>query len=59
MEPADAQEESWHRIAVFGGYDFSRASTEWSGMSVRQPGVTRTRRVDTAQLVQLGISTAL
>jgi SH3-like domain-containing protein len=49
----------WHRIAVFGGYDFSRASTEWSGMSVRQPGVTRTRRVDTAQLVQLGISTAL
>jgi SH3-like domain-containing protein len=48
-----------HRVAMFGGYDFSRASTEWSGMSVRQPGVTRTRRVDTAQLVQIGISTAL
>jgi SH3-like domain-containing protein len=47
------------RIAVFGGYDFSRASTEWSGMSVRQPGATRTQRADTAQLVQLGISTAL
>jgi SH3-like domain-containing protein len=48
-----------HRVAVFGGYDFSRASTEWSGMSVRQPGATRTRRVDTAQLVQLGISAEL
>jgi hypothetical protein len=47
------------RFAVFGGYDFGRASTEWTGMSVRQPGATRTRRVDTAQLVQLGISTSL
>jgi SH3-like domain-containing protein len=50
---------AWRRIAVLVGYDFSRASTEWSGMSLRQPGVTRTRRIDTAQLVQLGISTAL
>lgn len=48
-----------HRLAVFGGYDFGRASTSWSGMSVRQPGVTRTQRVDTTQLVQLGISTGL
>jgi SH3-like domain-containing protein len=48
-----------HRLAAFGGYDFGRATTEWSGMSARQPGVTRTRRVDTAQLVQLGISTEL
>jgi len=47
------------RLAVFGGYDFGRASTEWSGMSVRQPGVTRTWRVDTTQLVQIGISTGL
>ena len=46
-------------LAVFGGYDFGRASTDWSGMSVRQPGATRTRRIDTTQLVQLGISTAL
>jgi Bacterial SH3 domain len=46
-------------VAVFGGYDFGRASTAWSGMSVRQPGATRTQRVDTTQLVQLGISTAL
>jgi hypothetical protein len=49
----------WPRLALFGGYDFSRASTEWSGMSGRQPGVTRTRRIDTAQLVQIGISAAL
>jgi len=47
------------RLAVFCGYDFGRASTDWSGMSVRQPGATRTRRVDTTQLVQLGISTEL
>jgi SH3-like domain-containing protein len=46
-------------LAVFGGYEFSRASTQWSGMSTRQPGVTSTRRVDTAQLVQIGISTQL
>jgi SH3-like domain-containing protein len=48
-----------HGVAAFGGYDFGRATTEWSGMSARQPGVTRTRRVDTAQLVQLGISAEL
>ena len=48
-----------HRLAAFGGFDFGRATTEWSGMSARQPGVTRTRRVDTAQLVQLGISAEL
>jgi SH3-like domain-containing protein len=47
------------RFVVFGGYDFGRASTEWTGMSVRQPGATRTRRIDTAQLVQIGISTSL
>jgi SH3-like domain-containing protein len=47
------------RLAVFGSYDFTRASTEWSGMSVREPGATRTRRVDTAQLVQLGVSAEL
>lgn len=48
-----------HRLAAFGGYDLGRATTEWSGMSARQPGVTRTHRVDTAQLVQLGISAEL
>lgn len=47
------------RLAVFGGYDFGRASTEWTGMSTRQPGVTRTLRIDTAQLVQIGLGTEL
>jgi SH3-like domain-containing protein len=48
-----------HHLAGFAGYDFSRATTEWTGMSVRQPGATRTRRVDTAQLFQIGISAEL
>jgi len=48
-----------HRLAVFGGYDFSRASTQWTGTSARQPGVTRTRRIDTAQGVQIGLGTEL
>jgi SH3-like domain-containing protein len=46
------------RLAVFGGYDFGRASTEWTGMSARQPGATRTRRIDTAQLVEIGLGTS-
>ncbi|HEY6175721.1 MAG TPA: hypothetical protein VIX73_14780, partial [Kofleriaceae bacterium] len=48
-----------HRLAGFAGYDFGRATTEWTGMSVRQPGATHTRRVDTAQLFQIGISAEL
>lgn len=47
------------RWTVFGAYDFSRMSTTWSGMSTRQPGVTSTHRVDTAQVVQLGIGAAI
>lgn len=47
------------RFAMFGAYDFTRATTDWSGMSVRQPGVTSAHRTDTAQLIQLGISTEL
>ncbi|HMG23782.1 MAG TPA: hypothetical protein VK607_20755, partial [Kofleriaceae bacterium] len=47
------------RFAAFGGYDVGRATTTWSGMSARQSGATRTRRIDTAQLVQLGISAEL
>lgn len=47
------------RWAVFGAYDFARMSTSWSGMSTRQPGVTSTHRVDTAQVVQLGVGAAL
>jgi hypothetical protein len=46
-------------LAVFGGYEFGRATTAWSGRSARQPGATTTRRVDTAQLVEIGIGTQL
>jgi len=47
------------RIAVQAAYDFGRATTEWSGMSVRDPSVTSARRVDSTQLVQVGISVGL
>lgn len=47
------------RLAAFVGYDFERATTRWSGMSVRQRGVTSTRREDTAQLTQLGVTAEL
>ncbi|MBK7534759.1 MAG: SH3 domain-containing protein [Myxococcales bacterium] len=46
-------------LAMFVGYDFERATTRWSGTSVRQAGVTGTRREDTAQLAQLGVTAAL
>ena len=46
-------------LAAFVGYDFERATTRWSGMSVRQRGVTGTRREDTAQLAQLGVTAEL
>jgi uncharacterized protein YgiM (DUF1202 family) len=45
--------EHW---AVFAAYDFGRATTHWTGMSVRQPTVTDAHRVDTAQTLQLGIT---
>lgn len=47
------------RLAAFVGYDFERATTRWNGMSVRQRGVTATRREDTAQLTQLGVTAEL
>jgi hypothetical protein len=47
------------RWTVFGAYDFARMSTTWSGMSSRQPGVTSTHRIDTAQVAQLGVGAAL
>ncbi len=46
-------------LAPYAGYDFGRASTAWTGMSVREPGVTNARRVDTTQLFQLGIAAEL
>jgi len=47
-----------HLGLVFA-YDFGRASTQWSGMSVRDAGVSDARRVDSSQLVQLGVSANL
>ena len=47
------------RWMVFGAYDFARMSTTWSGMSSRQPGVTSTERIDTAQIAQLGVGAVL
>jgi SH3-like domain-containing protein len=47
------------RYAVHAAYDFGRATTEWSGMSVRDPSVTSARRVDSTQLVQVGLSVGL
>ncbi len=47
------------RIAMFAGFDLGWASTHWDGPSAREPGVTNAHRVDTSQLVQLGVSAAL
>lgn len=46
-------------FSLSGGYDFGRVTTQWSGMSVRTPGVTNARRVDSSQLVQVGLSVDL
>ena len=47
------------RWSVIGDYEAARATTQWSGRSVRQPSVTRARRVDATQLLQLGIGAEL
>lgn len=39
-------------------YDFGRATTEWSGMSVRT-GATAANRVDSTQTVQIGLAAEL
>jgi hypothetical protein len=46
-------------LALVFAYDFGRATTHWTGMSVREPGVTDASRVDSSQLVQLGVSAGL
>ena len=46
-------------ISPFVALDFGRATTTWTGMSVREPGVTNAQRVDSTQLVQIGISADL
>lgn len=43
-------------FSLLSAYDFARVTTQWSGVSVRMPGVTNARRVDSSQLVQLGLS---
>jgi SH3-like domain-containing protein len=46
-------------VAPFAGYDFGRATTAWTGMSVREPGVSETHRTDTVQLIQIGVAAEL
>ena len=46
-------------VSPFAAYDFGRATTEWTGPSVREPAVTDAHRVDTTQLIQLGVSAEL
>ena len=45
-----------HHLAVLGAVHFGRTTTDWTGMSVRQPGVTDARRVDSSQLAEVGLS---
>jgi len=47
------------RWSLYGGYDLGRATTHWTGASSREPGVTNASRVDSTQLVQLGVSVSL
>ena len=43
----------------FAAYDFGRATTSWTGPSVREPSVTNAHRTDTTQLLQIGIGAEL
>jgi hypothetical protein len=43
-------------LAVVSGIELERATTTWSGMSQRAPGVMRADRIDTSQIIQLGVS---
>jgi len=46
-------------LAPFIALDVERATTSWTGMSARAPGVTEASRVDTTQLMEIGISAEL
>jgi uncharacterized protein YgiM (DUF1202 family) len=46
-------------LALQIGLELGRAATTWSGTSSRTPGVMRARRIDTTQLLQLGLSLEL
>jgi len=45
-------------LSLLLAYDFGRATTEWSGMSVRT-GATAASRVDSTQTVQIGLAAEL
>lgn len=47
------------RFAIITAYDFERATTRWSGPSIREPGVTDAERIDNIQLVRVGLSSRL
>jgi hypothetical protein len=47
------------RWSPFASYDAGRMTTTWHGASSRAPGVTRAERIDTTQLIQLGIAADL
>lgn len=47
------------RWSVLGDLELAREWTHWTGASVREPGATRTDRVETSQVVQLGVGASL
>jgi len=44
------------RLSLVSGIELARATTHWTGASMRAAGVMRADRVDTVQLVQIGVS---
>jgi SH3-like domain-containing protein len=46
-------------LSPFVALDFGRATTNWTGMSEREPSVTNAQRVDSTQLLQIGCSAEL
>lgn len=47
------------RWSALGAFRVSRATTSWQGPSVRQPDVTTADRVDTSQILELGVAAEL
>lgn len=48
-----------HTLSLQSTFDFARATTSWTGMSVRTPGTTAATRVDSTQTVWLGVAAEL
>jgi len=42
--------------SLVSGIELWRATTSWSGMSRREPGVMHAERVDTSQIIEIGVS---